>query len=72
MIIDNLDTSVISHLMQGDVPEKMADTLQLWDLFREGLSVSPFLSEKMTNTKVFFSVSEEIQPFTFYPIYGTL
>lgn len=24
-----LDTSVISHLMQEDVPEKMADTLQL-------------------------------------------
>lgn len=26
-----LDTSVISHLMQEDVPEKMADTLKLWD-----------------------------------------
>lgn len=32
-----LDTSVISHLMQEDVPEKMADTLQLWELFREGV-----------------------------------
>ncbi len=32
-----LDTSVISHLMQEDVPEKMADTLQLWELFREGM-----------------------------------
>lgn len=32
-----LDTSVISHLMQEDVPEKMADTLQLWELFREGI-----------------------------------
>ena len=32
-----LDTSVISHLMQDDVPEKMADTLQLWELFREGV-----------------------------------
>lgn len=31
-----LDTSVISHLMQEDVPEKMVDTLQLWELFREG------------------------------------
>lgn len=29
-----LDTSVISHLIQEDVPEKMADTLQLWDMFR--------------------------------------
>lgn len=32
-----MDTSVISHLMQEDVPEKMADTLQLWELFREGM-----------------------------------
>lgn len=32
-----LDTSVISHLMQEDVPEKMADTLQLWELFLEGM-----------------------------------
>jgi predicted nucleic acid-binding protein len=31
-----LDTSVISHLMQEDVPEKMADTLKLWDMFRDG------------------------------------
>lgn len=32
-----LDTSVISHLMQEDVPEKMADTLQLWELFQKGV-----------------------------------
>jgi predicted nucleic acid-binding protein len=31
-----LDTSVISHLMQEDVPGKMADTLKLWDMFKEG------------------------------------
>jgi predicted nucleic acid-binding protein len=31
-----LDTSVISHLTQEDVPEKMADTLKLWDMFRNG------------------------------------
>lgn len=31
-----LDTSVISHLLQEDVPEKMADTLQLWDMFKDG------------------------------------
>ena len=31
-----LDTSVISHLMQEDVPEKMADTRKLWDMFKEG------------------------------------
>ena len=31
-----LDTSVISHLAQEDVPEKMADTLKLWNMFRAG------------------------------------
>lgn len=31
-----LDTSVISHLMQEDAPEKMADTLLLWEMFRNG------------------------------------
>ena len=29
-----LDTSVISHLLQEDVPEKMADTRQLWEIFK--------------------------------------
>lgn len=32
-----LDTSVVSHLMQEDVPAKMADTLQLWEMFRKGI-----------------------------------
>lgn len=32
-----LDTSVISHLLQEDVPEKMADTKQLWKMFRAGM-----------------------------------
>lgn len=31
-----LDTSVISHLMQEDVPEKMSETLKLWEMFKEG------------------------------------
>ncbi len=31
-----LDTSVISHLLQEDAPEKMADTRQLWDMFCTG------------------------------------
>ena len=31
-----LDTSVISHLLQEDVPEKMADTRQLWKMFCSG------------------------------------
>ena len=30
-----LDTSVISHLDQPDAPEKMADTLRLWDKVSE-------------------------------------
>lgn len=29
-----LDTSVISHLMQDDAPEKMSDTLKLWEMFK--------------------------------------
>jgi len=32
-----LDTSVISHLMQEDVPEKMADTRKLWEIFQSGV-----------------------------------
>lgn len=31
-----LDTSVISHLLQEDVPEKMADTRKLWEMFCAG------------------------------------
>ena len=31
-----LDTSVISHLEHDDVPEKMADTKQLWTMFQDG------------------------------------
>ncbi|MBD5502621.1 MAG: type II toxin-antitoxin system VapC family toxin [Lachnospiraceae bacterium] len=31
-----LDTSVISHLLQEDVPDKMADTRKLWEMFRDG------------------------------------
>lgn len=31
-----LDTSVVSYLHQEDAPEKMKDTLALWDAFRQG------------------------------------
>ena len=31
-----LDTSVVSHLEQTDVPDKMADTLKLWDILKGG------------------------------------
>jgi len=32
-----LDTSVISHLDQSDVPDKMNDTLALWEEIKRGL-----------------------------------
>lgn len=32
-----LDTSVVSYLSQEDVPEKMADTKKLWDMFKQGI-----------------------------------
>lgn len=32
-----LDTSVVSYLYQEDAPEKMQDTLSLWELFRQGV-----------------------------------
>lgn len=32
-----LDTSVVSYLYQEDAPEKMQDTLALWELFKEGI-----------------------------------
>lgn len=32
-----LDTSVISHLMQDDVPDKRADTRKLWGMFKNGI-----------------------------------
>ena len=31
-----LDTSVVSYLYQLDTPEKMKDTLELWEQFRRG------------------------------------
>ncbi len=39
-----LDTSVISHLKQEDVPDKMADTLKLWDDIKAG-KFDVYLSE---------------------------
>lgn len=30
-----LDTSIISHLQQEDVPEKMRETLELWEQFKK-------------------------------------
>ena len=38
-----LDTSVISHLLQEDVPEKMTDTRKLWEKLKTGEYI-PYLS----------------------------
>lgn len=38
-----LDTSVISYLYQEDAPEKMKDTLKLWEVIKRGRSRSVFL-----------------------------
>lgn len=40
-----LDTSVISHLQQEDVLEKMCETLELWEQFRERKDVSVIISD---------------------------
>ena len=40
-----LDTSVISHLQQEDVPEKMQETLELWEQFKERNDVSVVISD---------------------------
>ncbi len=39
-----LDTSVISHLQQEDVPEKMHETLELWEQFKERKDVEVIIS----------------------------
>lgn len=39
-----LDTSVISHLKQEDVPDKMTDTLKLWEEIKQG-KYEVYLSE---------------------------
>ena len=41
-----LDTSVISHLLQEDVPEKMADTRRLWDMFKKTGKIEYYLEYK--------------------------
>jgi len=39
-----LDTSVISHLDAPDVPDKMADTWRLWQLFEQDSEFEPVIS----------------------------
>ncbi len=39
-----LDTSIISHLQQEDAPEKMRETLELWEQFKERKDVQIIIS----------------------------
>lgn len=39
-----LDTSVISHLQQEDVPEKMQETIELWEQFKKREDIEIFIS----------------------------
>lgn len=39
-----LDTSTISHLQQEDVPEKMRETLELWEQFKERKDIEIIIS----------------------------
>ena len=40
-----LDTSVISHLQQEDVPEKMRETRELWELFKTRKDIEIVISD---------------------------
>lgn len=40
-----LDTSVISHLQQEDVPEKMRETLELWEQFKTRNDIEIVISD---------------------------
>ncbi len=40
-----LDTSIISHLQQEDVPEKMRETQELWEQFKERQDIEVVISD---------------------------
>lgn len=40
-----LDTSVISHLQQEDVPEKMKETMELWEQFKTRDDIEIIISD---------------------------
>lgn len=40
-----LDTSVISHLQQEDVPDKMRETLELWEQFQQRKDIEVVISD---------------------------
>lgn len=44
-----LDTSVISHLQQEDVPEKMQETLQFWEQLKERNDIEIIISRLVIN-----------------------
>lgn len=43
-----LDTSVVSYLYQLDAPERMKDTLEVWNLFEQG-QYEVYLSDIVLN-----------------------
>ena len=47
-----LDTSVISHLQQEDVPEKMQETRELWEQFKNRKDVEIIISAQLDYTFV--------------------
>lgn len=60
-----LDTSVISHLQQKDVPEKMQETRELWEQFKSREDVEIVISNlvltelsKCNNEKLLFLTNE--------------
>ncbi|EOS79243.1 hypothetical protein C817_02943 [Dorea sp. 5-2] len=63
-----LDTSVISHLQQEDVPEKMHETQELWKHFKKRPDVEVIISDlvireisKCSEPKLSFLLSELAQ-----------
>lgn len=49
-----LDTSVVSYLNQEDAPERMQETLQLWELFKQGqyeVYISDIVIQEINNCK---------------------
>lgn len=49
-----LDTSVVSYLNQEDAPERMQETLRLWELFRQGqyqVYISDIVIQEINNCK---------------------
>ena len=60
-----LDTSIISHLQQEDVPEKMQETRELWEQFKNREDIEVVISDltltelsRCSNEKLLFLSNE--------------